>query len=105
MHTVAERPRLAAEHDRATVGGTGETAPLRVLQVALGYYPYAGGLETHVHEVSRRMVAAGVQVTVLTVDTGRGLPAVEEVEGVQVRRVRALRKATAFGCCRRAFDA
>lgn len=88
MHTVAERPRLAAEHDRATVGGTGETAPLRVLQVALGYYPYAGGLETHVHEVSRRMVAAGVQVTVLTVDTGRGLPAVEEVEGVQVRRVR-----------------
>ena len=88
MHTVAERPRLAAEHDRATEGGSGETAPLRVLQVALGYYPYAGGLETHVHEVSRRMAAEGVQVTVLTVDTGRGLPAVEEVEGVQVRRVR-----------------
>ena len=88
MRSLAERPLLAAEHDGATTGSGGETAPLRVLQVALGYYPYAGGLETHVHEVSRRMAAAGVQVTVLTVDTGRGLPATEEIEGVQVRRVR-----------------
>ena len=88
MQKLAERPLVAAEHGRVTADTTGETAPLRVLQVALGYYPYAGGLETHVHEVSRRMAAAGVQVTVLTVDTSGDLPTTEEVEGVRIRRVR-----------------
>ncbi len=64
-------------------------APLRVLQVSLGYFPYAGGVETHVYEVSRRLVRAGVDVTVLTVDTSGRLPSVEEVDGVRVQRVRA----------------
>ena len=60
---------------------------LRVLQVALGYFPYAGGLETHVHEVSKRLAKSGVETTVLTVDTSRRLPRVEHIDGVQVRRV------------------
>lgn len=65
------------------------TRPLRVLQVTARYYPFMGGVETHVYEVSRRMAHAGVDVTVLTTDPGRKLPAAEEHEGVHVRRVPA----------------
>ncbi|HEX6608664.1 MAG TPA: glycosyltransferase, partial [Chloroflexia bacterium] len=63
--------------------------PLRVLQVTARYFPYMGGVETHVYEVSRRLAASGVDVTVLTSDPTDRLPAQEEVDGVQIRRVRA----------------
>lgn len=64
-------------------------APLRVLFLAQRYFPYMGGLETHVYEVARRMVEAGVEVTVLTTDTGGTLPTTDEVNGVRIERVRA----------------
>src|SRR5205085_1407497 len=48
-----------------------------------------GGVETHVHEVSRRLSAAGRSVTVLTTDRTRSLPAAECREGVEIRRVPA----------------
>jgi glycosyltransferase involved in cell wall biosynthesis len=67
----------------------GRRAPLRVLFLAQRYFPYMGGLETHVYEVARRMVEAGVEVTVLTTDTGGTLPATDEVNGVRIERVRA----------------
>ncbi|MFL5656163.1 MAG: glycosyltransferase family 4 protein [Ktedonobacteraceae bacterium] len=66
-----------------------EPGPLRVLLVATRYFPYMGGLETHVYEVGRRLAQAGVEVTVLTTDVSGRLPAVEESEGVQIFRVRA----------------
>ena len=66
-----------------------EPGPLRVLLVAARYIPYVGGLETHVYEVGRRLADAGVEVTVLTTDVSGALPAVEESEGKQIRRVRA----------------
>ncbi len=72
---------------RPAVGG--RRAPLRVLFLAQRYFPYMGGLETHVYEVARRMVEAGVEVTVLTTDTGGTLPATDEVNGVRIERVRA----------------
>jgi glycosyltransferase involved in cell wall biosynthesis len=62
---------------------------LRVMLVASRYFPYIGGLETHVYEVGRRLARAGVEVTVLTTDPSGTLPLVEEIEGAQVRRVRA----------------
>ena len=68
---------------------TTETSPLRVLMVAARYLPYIGGLETHVHEVGRRLVQAGVEVTILTTDVSGQLPVVEELEGMQIRRVGA----------------
>ena len=37
--------------------------------------PRMGGIETHVHEVSTRLGAAGVDVTVLTTDPSGELPA------------------------------
>lgn len=39
---------------------------MRILMVAARYAPYVGGVETHVHEVSTRLVVLGHQVTVLT---------------------------------------
>jgi glycosyltransferase involved in cell wall biosynthesis len=67
-------------------GGT----PLRVLMVTPRFPPYGGGVETHVHEVSRRLVAdAGIQVEVLTTDPHRLAPPTERASGVQVTRVSA----------------
>lgn len=66
-----------------------ESSPLRVLLVAARYFPYVGGLETHVYEVGRRLACMGVEVTVLTTDLSGRLPIVEESEGMQIHRVRA----------------
>jgi glycosyltransferase involved in cell wall biosynthesis len=57
--------------------------------VTARYLPYIGGTEIHTYEVARRMSAAGHDVTVLTTDLSRSLPAVEATEGVQVLRVPA----------------
>jgi len=63
--------------------------PLRVLLVTPRYYPQMGGVETHVYETSSRLAAWGVDVTVLTTDTGGKLAANEDVNHVHIRRVRA----------------
>ena len=48
--------------------------------------PFTGGIETHVDEVSRRLAASGVAVTVLTTDTSGELPRDERMSGYRVRR-------------------
>ena len=63
--------------------------PLRVLLVAARYFPYTGGLETHVREVGQRLAQAGVAVTILTTDVSHKLPTCEEAGGVRILRVRA----------------
>jgi glycosyltransferase involved in cell wall biosynthesis len=66
-----------------------EQPELRVLQVTARYFPFMGGVETHVYEVSRRMASKGIDVTVLTSDPTGTLPSREEIDGVKIRRVRA----------------
>ena len=60
--------------------------PLSVGMVTARALPYMGGIETHVHEVSRRLAASGVQVTVLTTDVSGDLPRSETVDGYRVLR-------------------
>jgi len=60
-----------------------------VLLVAARYFPYMGGMETHVYEVGQRLARAGIRVTVLTTDLSGQLPTFEDMDGVQIRRVRA----------------
>lgn len=48
--------------------------------------PLMGGIETHVHEVSRRLAERGAHVTVLTTDTSGELPAHETNSGYTIRR-------------------
>lgn len=59
---------------------------LRVGMVAARALPLMGGIETHVHEVSRRLADSGVEVTVLTTDTSGDLPRSETVAGYRVQR-------------------
>jgi glycosyltransferase involved in cell wall biosynthesis len=57
--------------------------------VAARYFPFTGGTETHVHEVSTRIAAAGHSVDILTADPSSELPREEHVSGVRVVRVPA----------------
>ena len=64
--------------------------PLRILMVAARYLPDMGGIEMHIHEVSRRLAATGnFEITVLATDRTRSRPRREVVEGVTVLRVPA----------------
>lgn len=65
---------------------TARSEALRIAMVTARAVPFMGGVETHVHEVSRRLAASGVKVTVLTTDTTGELPTSETVDGYQVRR-------------------
>lgn len=62
---------------------------LRVLQVTPQFFPFIGGVETHVHEVGRRLVEMGVEVTVLTTDRQGTLPKSELHEGIRIHRIPA----------------
>ncbi len=67
---------------------------LRVLMVTPRYFPYMGGVETHVHEVGRRLAARGVDITLLTTmphaSQRSALPPTEEEQaGMHIVRVPA----------------
>jgi glycosyltransferase involved in cell wall biosynthesis len=59
---------------------------MRVAQVCPRYSPDIGGVETHVAEISRRLVLKGHDVTVLTTDPSGRLPPEETLDGVRVKR-------------------
>lgn len=63
-----------------------------VLMVTPRYFPYMGGIETHVHEVGRRLVKSGVNITLVTTMPyvlSASLPQEEVIEGMRVIRVPA----------------
>ncbi len=65
---------------------------LNVLMIAPRYFPHMGGIETHVHEVGRRLVRSGVGVTLLTTEPenrSHQLPRESEDEGMRIIRVKA----------------
>jgi glycosyltransferase involved in cell wall biosynthesis len=62
---------------------------LRILFVTARYLPSVGGVEIHAHEVATRLARAGHQVTVLTALTHGVLDDREELDGVEVLRVKA----------------
>jgi glycosyltransferase involved in cell wall biosynthesis len=74
-------------------GGTALTATppgrKRVLFVTPRYSPFVGGIETHVSEIGRRIVDAGFDVTVLTVDPQGLLSPTEDHDGGRIVRVRS----------------
>jgi glycosyltransferase involved in cell wall biosynthesis len=53
------------------------------------FLPESGGVETHVHEVGRRLVRRGVALRVLTTDRTGALRREELVDGIPVTRVAA----------------
>lgn len=70
---------------------------MHILMVTPRYLPEMGGIETHVHEVSKRLGNSGHRVTILTTDREGTLPEHEGVsDGVRVQRVRAWPKKTDY---------
>ncbi len=70
----------------------GETSRLNVLMVTTRYFPYMGGIETHVYEVGRRLASRGISVTILTTvpyTSATPLPGEEVIEEMRIIRVRA----------------
>ena len=63
----------------------------RILIVCPKYLPYIGGVENHVAQVAPRLMQDGYSVEVLTLDDGRDLPEIDEIDGVRIRRVPAIR--------------
>jgi glycosyltransferase involved in cell wall biosynthesis len=59
---------------------------MKIAQVCPTYYPYIGGVETVVKEVSERLVQKGFEVDVLSQDPLNKYPAVEHINGALVRR-------------------
>ena len=59
---------------------------MKIAQVCHRYYPHIGGVETHVQEISERLVKKGHEVEVLTTDPSARLPKDEVINGVRVRR-------------------
>jgi glycosyltransferase involved in cell wall biosynthesis len=59
----------------------------RVLFLTESFWPVLGGGETHIRALSRRLVEDGFGAEVVTRRTEAAWPAVEELDGVRVRRV------------------
>lgn len=78
-----------ASYGAKTVSVQRDRSQLRILMVAARYFPFTGGTETHIHEVSKRIAAAGHSVDILTADPSGDLPREEEASGVRILRVPA----------------
>ena len=59
---------------------------MRIAQVCPRYYPYIGGVETHVRQVSERLAKKGFEMEVLATVQSKKLPAKEVINGVVVKR-------------------
>ncbi len=62
---------------------------LRILMVSARFSPFVGGTEIHTGQVASELVARGHRVTVLTTDLNGSLPPYEDIDGVEVVRLRA----------------
>lgn len=63
------------------------TLPQHILHITPRYMPSMGGVEKHVHEVSKLLVAAGYEITVVTAQHDSTLPLEEEIDSVQILRI------------------
>jgi glycosyltransferase involved in cell wall biosynthesis len=59
---------------------------MRIIQVTPRYYPTLGGVEALVQKISELLAAMGNEVIVYSVDKRDGLPAVQTINGVTVKR-------------------
>lgn len=69
---------------------------MRIAQVCPRYRPYIGGVETHVEELSKRLVRRGHEVTVISTDPSGKLPESETIDGVKVMRFPAFAPGDAY---------
>jgi glycosyltransferase involved in cell wall biosynthesis len=65
------------------------TDHIKVAQICPRYHPYIGGVETHVKEISERLVSKRLEVEVLTTDPEGTLPESEIINNVLVKRFKS----------------
>jgi glycosyltransferase involved in cell wall biosynthesis len=70
---------------------------MRIAMVCAHYAPFAGGVESHVEEIAKRLADQGETVEVLTHRDEQELPAAEVRDGVLVRRHRVPVTSQHFG--------
>lgn len=63
---------------------------MKIIQVCPRYYPDIGGVETHVKEISERLVKRGFELEVVCTDPTGKHPKEEVINGVKVRRFRSI---------------
>jgi glycosyltransferase involved in cell wall biosynthesis len=84
------KPMSAVASPDATGNATGRGKRIRVLMVSARFLPEMGGVETHIHEVTRRMIRRDdLDVTVLTTDRSGTLPTRQDFDGITVLRCRS----------------
>ena len=59
---------------------------IKIAMVCPGYYPDIGGVETHVREISERLVRHGFDVEVVCTDPGGKYPHKDHLNGVRITR-------------------
>jgi glycosyltransferase involved in cell wall biosynthesis len=59
---------------------------MKVVQVCPRFYPWYGGIETHVREISKRLIRLGLDVRILTTDPTNKLPKEELIDGIAISR-------------------
>lgn len=69
---------------------------MKIAQACHRYHPYIGGVETHVKELSERLVERGFDVDVLTTDSSGKLSRDEIIRGVRVKRFKSLAPGEAY---------
>lgn len=62
---------------------------MRVAHVSPSFYPFAGGVETHVQMLCEHLQSRGLEVQVLTTDSTWRLPQHSVVNGITVRRFKS----------------
>jgi len=69
---------------------------MKIAQVCPRYFPHIGGVETHVREISERLVKRGYEVEVLTTDPKGELPKEEVINGIMVKRFKSWAPSEAY---------
>lgn len=63
---------------------------MNILQTPVRFYPYIGGVESYVHNLSKKHVEAGHNVTVVCAKVKKETKQREEIDGINVRRLKTI---------------
>jgi glycosyltransferase involved in cell wall biosynthesis len=69
---------------------------LKVAQVCARYFPYIGGVETHVMMISQWMKSQSIDLEILTTDPSGKLPPISFVDGIKIHRFPSFAPAEAY---------
>ena len=62
---------------------------MKIAHVCARYFPFFGGVEVHVQNISENLVARGYEVSVFTTDPTGKLPKVSTINGIRINRFKA----------------